>query len=152
MHRSYSLKSTALGLVIGASLLVALPLASCASDDDSSQRYRFEVLDQPVPVGAHTQLTLKFTDASTGQPVEGATITGSNLEMKHVHPPHKSSPPGGMTTTMEGDVKFIGSSGPGLYQLMADVSMAGKWELDISVNVPGETAPVRETVKFEAGR
>ena len=147
-----SLKPGALGLLIGACFLAALPLASCASAGESSQRYQFDVLDQPVPVGAHTELTIKLTDASTGQPVQGATITGAGLEMTHMHPPHKGSPPGGMTTTMEGDVKFVGSSGPGLYQLMADVSMQGKWKLDLSTNIPGEIKPVLETVKFEAGR
>ena len=152
MQLRHSLKTGALGLLIGASLLAALPLASCAGAGEGSQRYRFDVLDQPVPVGAHTELTVKLTDASTGQPVQGATIAGAGLEMTHMHPPHKASPPGGMTTTMEGDVKFVGSSGPGLYQLMSDVSMPGKWKLDLSANIPGETKPVRETVTFEAGR
>src|SRR5512134_2966130 len=92
------LKPGALGLFFGAFLLVAL--ASCAGAGEGSQRYRFDVLDQPVPVGAHTELTVKLTDASTGQPVQGATIAGAGLEMTHVHPPHKGSPPGGMTTTM----------------------------------------------------
>jgi hypothetical protein len=152
MKFRHSLKTGALGLWIGAFLLAALPLASCAGAGERSQGYRFDVLDQPVPVGAHTELTVKLTDASTGQPVQGATITGAGLEMTMTHPPHKGSPPGGMTTTMTGDVKFVRSSGPGLYQLMADVSMPGKWKLDLSANVPGETKPVRETVNFEAGR
>ena len=136
MQLRHSLKTGALGLLIGASLLAALPLASCAGAGEGSQRYRFDVLDQPVPVGAHTELTVKLTDASTGQPVQGATIAGAGLEMTHVHPPHKG----------------VGSSGPGLYQLMSDVSMPGKWKLDLSANIPGETKPVGETVTFEAGR
>ena len=152
MQVRHSLKTGALGRLIGASLLVALPLASCAGAGENSQGYRFDVLDQPVPAGAHTELTVKLTDAATGQPVQGATITGGGLEMTHPHYAHKGASPGAATTTMSGDVKFLGSSGPGLYQLMADVSMAGKWKLDISANIPGETKPVRETVKFEAGR
>lgn len=152
MQIRHSLKLGALALFLSASLLAALPLASCAGAGESSQRYRFDVLDQPVPAGAHTELTIKLTDASTGQPVQGATITGAGLEMTHPHPPHKGTLPGGMATTMTGEVKFIGSSGPGLYQLMADVSMPGKWKLDLSANVPGETTPVHDTVKFEAGR
>jgi len=155
IHRSthmqvrHSLKPGALGRLIGASLLAALPLASCAGTGESSQGYRFDILDQPVPAGAHTELTVKLTDASTGQPVQGATITGGGLEMTHAQQPYKGSP---TTRTMSGDVKFVGSSGPGLYQLMAEVSMPGTWKLDISANIPGETKPVRETVKFEAGR
>lgn len=152
MQIRHSLKLRALALSLSASLFAALPLASYAGAGESSQRYRFDVLDQPVPVGAHTELTIKLTDASTGQAVQGATITGAGLEMTHPHPPHKGTLPGGMATTMTGEVKFIGSSGPGLYQLMADVSMPGKWKLDVSANVPGETTPVHDTVKFEAGR
>jgi hypothetical protein len=152
MQLPYLLKPGALGLLFGAFLLATSLLASSASAAETSQGYRFDVLDQPVPVGAHTELTIKITDASTGQPIQGATITGGGLEMTHVHPPHKGSPPGGMTTRMGGDVKFVGSSGPGLYQLMADVSMPGKWQLNISAKIPGETKPVQETVKFDAGR
>ena len=53
---------------------------------------------------------------------------------------------------MAGEVKFLGSSGPGQYRFMANVSMPGKWELDISADVPGEAEPIADTVKFEAGR
>ena len=152
MVLSPSAKSRALRFLVGASLLVALPVASCAGAGDSSRGYRLEVLDQPVAVGAHTKLTVKLTDASTGQLVQGATITGAGLEMAHVRAAHKGTPSGMTTTTMIGDVKFLGSSGPGLYQLMADVSMPGKWKLDLSANIPGETNPVVNTVKFQAGR
>jgi len=151
MQIGHSWKPGALGLLFGASLLAALPLASCAGAGESSQGYRLDVLDQPVPTGAHTGLTVKLTNVSTGQPVQGATITGAGLEMTHPHFAHKGAPTS-VTTTMNGDVKFVGSSAPGLYQLMADVSMPGKWELDISANIPGEAEPVRETVKFDAGR
>jgi YtkA-like protein len=150
MQSHHWLKPGALGLLFGAFLLAAL--ASCAGAGESQQRYRFDVLDQPVPVGAHRELTVKITDASTGQPVQGATLTGfGDIEMAHMRLQHKGSPTGGMTT-MSGDVKFIGSSGPGLYQLMADVSMPGKWKLDLSANIPGETKPIVNTVKFQAGR
>jgi hypothetical protein len=143
------LKPGALGLFFGAFLLVAL--ASCAGAGERSQRYRFDVLDQPVPVGAHTELTVKLIDASTGQPVQGATIAGSSLKMTHLRRSAKGPSPGRMMTAVSGDVSFMGSPGPGLYQLMADVSMPGKWKLDLSANVPGETEPVIDTVKFEAG-
>ena len=152
MQIRHSWKPGALGLLFGASLLAALPLASCAGAGESSQGYRFDVLDQPVPTGAHTGLTVKLTNVSTGQPVQGATITGAGLEMTHPHYAHKGVSPGAVTTTMSGEVKFVGSSGPGLYQMMADVSMPGTWKLDISATIPGETELVRETVKFDAGR
>jgi hypothetical protein len=61
MQIRHSLKPGALSLLFGASLL--LPLASCAGAGESSQRYQFDVLNQPVPAGAHTELTVKLTDA-----------------------------------------------------------------------------------------
>ena len=69
-----------------------------------------------------------------------------------MHPPHKGTLPGGMTTEMGGEVKFLNSPAPGLYRLMADVSMPGKWRLDLSATVPGEPEPVSGTVVFGAGR
>ena len=141
------------GLLLAASLLGAMPLASCTGAGESSQRYRFDVLNQPVPVGAHTELTIKLTDTTSGQPVQGATISSAGLEMTHKHPSHKGSlPPGWMTTTVSGDVTFIGSFGPGLYQVMADISTPGTWKLDLSANVPGEMKPIREIIKIEARR
>jgi hypothetical protein len=128
MQIRHSLKLGALALFFGASLLAALPLASYAGAGESSQRYRFDVLDQPVPVGAHTELTIKLTDASTGQAVQGATITGAGLEMTHPHPPHKGTLPGGMTTTMTGEVKFVGSSGPGSLSVDGRCLHAGELE------------------------
>jgi hypothetical protein len=145
-------KRRALRPVIGALAVAAAFMASVAFAADRSQDYRFDIVDQPVPVGAHTEITVKLSRVPEGQPVADAKIIRSRLEMTMMHPPHKGSPPGGMTTEMGGEVRFLDSPAPGLYRLMADVSMPGKWTLDLSATVPDEPEPVSGTVKFDAGR
>lgn len=137
----------ALGMIAAA--LISFSSAACAAD--RSQDYRFEVVDQPVAVSAHSEFDVKLTKTSTGQPVENAKITRSHLEMTMTHPPHKSAIPGPMTTEMGGEVKLLGTPSPGLYRLMGDVSMPGTWKLDLAATVPGEAQPVEGTATFEAG-
>lgn len=151
MRHTTSLNTTALALLFSAFLL-GLSSTSCTSSAERSRDYRFEVLNQPVTVGAHSELIVGLTRVSDAQPIDNANVTIRRLEMTHTRPAHKSLPPGGATTTMAGEVKFLGSSGPGQYRFMANVSMPGKWELDISADVPGEAEPIADTVKFEAGR
>lgn len=136
----------ALGMIAAA--LISLSSAACAADQ--SQGYRFEVVDQPVAVSAHSEFDVRLTKTSTGQPVEDAKITRSRLEMTMPHQAHKGPMP--MTTTMGGEVKLLGTPSPGLYRLMGDVSMPGTWKLDIVATVPGEAQPVEGTATFKAGQ
>lgn len=138
-----------LGVLFSSFLLAAL--ASCAGDRESTQRYQVDVLGQPVPVGAPTEFTVKLADASTGRPVQGAKITSARVEMTHPHFAHEGSGAGAMKTTMgRGDAQFVGSAGPGLYRLMADVSMPGTLKVDLSANIPGKRQLIQETVELEA--
>lgn len=139
-------KITAFSLVTLVSLL-----AACASA--KSPDYRFEVVDQPVAVGAHSEFDVRLTEVSTGQPVSDAMISNIALEMTHYRlPTGKGTPPGGVRVPMAGEVKFIGPDGPGLYRFMGDVSMPGTWKLTVSAHVPGESEPIEGTATFEAGR
>lgn len=138
----------ALGLIAAA--LISFSAAAHAAAQ--SREYRFEVVDQPVAVSAHSEFNVKLTKTSTGQPVENATITRSRLEMTMTHPPHKSPTPGPMTTKMGGEVKLLGSPSPGLYRLMGDVSMPGTWKLDVVATIPGETQPIEGTATFIASQ
>lgn len=138
---------------INAFALVALVslVAACASTE--APDYRFEVVDQPVAVGAHSEFDVRLTEVSTGQPVSNATISTSALEMTHYRPATgKGTPPGGVRVPMTGEVKFLGPAGPGLYRFMGDVSMPGTWQLTVSANVPGKSEAVDGTARFEAGR
>jgi hypothetical protein len=151
MLHTRSSRPIALALFVSA-FLFGLSTTSCTSTAERSREYRFEVLNQPVEVVAHSELIIQLTRVADAQPIGNANVTIRRLEMTHMRPPHKTLAPGGTTTTMTGEVKLLGSSGPGQYRFMADVSMAGKWELEISADVPGEAEPVVDTVKFEAGR
>ena len=133
-----------------AAVLISVSTAACAAD--RAKDYRFEVVDQPVAVGAHTEFNVKLTNTSTGQPVENATISRGRIEMTMTHPPHKGSPPGGMTTEMGGELKVLGAQSPGLYRLMGDVAMPGTWKLDLSANIPGEPEAIDGTATFKAGQ
>ncbi len=138
----------ALGIIAAA--LITFSSAACAAHQ--SEDYRFEVVDQPVPVSAHSEFDVKLTKTSTGQLVENATVSGGRLEMTMEHPPHKSATPGTMSTKMGGEVKVLGSPAPGLYRMMGDVSMPGTWKLDLSANIPGEPKEIEGTTKFKAGK
>lgn len=129
-----------------------LSFSSAAHAADRSGDYRFEVVDQPVAASSHGEFDVKLTKTSTGQPVQNAKFTRSRLQMTMMHPPQKSSPPGGMTTMMGGEVKLLGSPSPGLYRLMGDVSMPGTWKLDLAATVPGEADPIEGTATFKVGQ
>ena len=68
--------------------LVSL-VAACASA--KSPDYRFEVVDQPVAVGAHSEFDVRLTKVSTGQPLSNVTISSSALEMTHYRPSAKGA-------------------------------------------------------------
>lgn len=150
MQRSFSSRHCpgrrALGMLAAA--LISFSSAACAAD--RSQDYRFEVVDQPVAVSAHSEFNVKLTKTATGQPVEDATITKSRLEMTMPHTAHKGSMP--MSTEMGGEVKPLGTPAPGLYRFMGDVSMPGTWNLQLSAKVPGEPEAIDGTATFKAGR
>jgi hypothetical protein len=131
--------------------MVALVSVIVACTSAKSPDYRFDVVDQPVAVGAHSEFDVRLTEVSTGRTVDKATIASSALEMTHYRPSTtKGMPPGGVMP-MTGDVKFLGPDGPGLYRFMGDVSMPGTWKLIVSANIPGESEPVDGTATFEAG-
>lgn len=129
--------------------LLAAAVISVSAAAHAADPYRLEVMDQPVAAGAHSEFDVKLTKASTGEPVENAKITRSQLEMTMMHPPHKGTPPGGMATKMSGEVKLLGTPAPGVYRLMGDVSMPGTWKLDLAATVPGEAKPVEGTTTFK---
>jgi hypothetical protein len=137
-----------------ASILVmglASTVVACASTGSHS-RYRFEVLDQPVPVSAHSTITVRVIDVSNGQPVDGATIPEAQLTMKM----SSTVPPGkGIwhpDRSHSEQIRFVGSPGVGEYRFLGDVSMQGTWRLVLTALVPGESSPVEGVARFTASR
>jgi hypothetical protein len=137
---------------IAAFPVVALVSLAAACASAKSPEYRFDVVDQPVAVGAHSEFDVRLAEVSTGQPVDNATISSSALEMTHYRPSAKGAPPAGRVPMSSGEVKFIGPDGPGLYRFMGDVSMPGTWRLTVSAHVPGKGETADGTATFEAGR
>jgi hypothetical protein len=143
-------RQTRRGITALAAAALVSVIAACASAE--SPDYRFDVVDQPVAVGSHSEFDVRLTKVSTGQAVDQATIASSTLEMTHYRPQTKATPPAAVRVPMSGEVKFLGPDSPGLYRFMGDVSMPGTWKLTVSANVPGESEPVDGTATFEAGR
>lgn len=125
-------------------------VSACASNE-SRGRYRFDVVNQPVPVAAYSTITVRLTDATTGRPVDGATISNASLTLRMPG----TTPPGKGTWLHEPHsekVRFVGSSGDGQYRLAGYVSMPGTWTLVLSASVPGGASPVEGSTRFVAAR
>lgn len=138
-----------LGII--AAVVLSTATVACATTDQP-RSYRFEVVDQPVAVGAHSEFDVKLTKASTGEPVANARFARADLEMTMPRLATKTPPIGGGMSRMGGETDFVGTPAPGLYRFRGDVSMSGTWRLDLAANVPGEPASIDATVTFKAGR
>lgn len=106
-----------LALLIGASALWA------GADD-----YRFEVVSTDHRVGSGVTIELRLTDLRTGEPVEGAVIYATRMDMA----------PDGMET-MTSPVTALPAEGPGTYLFSTDLTMAGdggsRWRPRCKVNL-----------------
>ena len=142
-------RGQALRGILAAGLLSMVTVA-CASNQ--SQDYRVEVINQPIAVGAHSQLDVKLTDASTGQPVTNATISRADLVMTMPRIGTKTPPVSGGKSKMGGETQFVGMQAPGLYRFRGDVSKSGTWTLDLTAKVAGDREPINERVTFKASR
>jgi len=133
-------------LLIGLSGVVA----GCAGSE-MGDRYRFDVVNQPVPIGAHSPITVRMFDTSTGRPVDGATISAVRLSkrMPNIVPSGKGIQP---TRSISDDARFVGPAGDGKYEFIGDVSRPGTWTLDLAASVPGEASKVAGSTKFLAVR
>lgn len=92
-----------LALLIGASALWA------GADD-----YRFEIVSTDHRVGSGVTIELRLTDLRTGQPVEGAVIYATRMDMA----------PDGMEM-MTSPVTALPTVVPGIYLFSTDLTMAG---------------------------
>jgi hypothetical protein len=125
-------------------------VAGCAGNA-AQDRYRFDVVNQPVPIGAHSPITVRMFDTSTGRPVDGATISAVRLSkrMPSTVPPGKGAR---LSRSLSDQARFVGPAGAGQYGLIGDVSMPGMWTLDLAASVPGEASSVAGSTKFVVAR
>jgi hypothetical protein len=131
--------------------VAGLSVGACTSTG-VEERYRFNVVNQPVATGANSPITVRITETSTETPVGGATFSDARLTMRM----QKKLPPGKQLWQSDRshseDVRYLGSVGTGQYRLLGDVSMPGTWTLHLKADVPGETSPVEGSTKFVAAQ
>jgi len=118
-------------------LTLAIALPSIAAPDD----YTFEPVAADVANGDSQEFAVRLIDKRSGEPVTGAVIFRTRLDMS----------PDGMGR-MESKVEPITASEaePGVYKFKADFTMAGRWLLTLEAKVQGEDATVPGQVVFTA--
>jgi hypothetical protein len=117
-----------LALLIGASALWA-----------GAGDYRFEVVSTDHRVGSGVTIELRLTDLRTGEPVEGAVIYATRMDMA----------PDGMEM-MTSPVTALPAEGPGTYLFSTDLTMAGGWRFSVAAKVQGEAETVKAELELRA--
>ena len=101
--------------------------------------YSFEPVNVDVRNGAASELGVRLVHKPSGNPVEGAVLFRTRLDMA----------PDGMAD-MLAQHAAMPSEEPGVYRFKADLTMAGGWAFRIMAKVPGETDTVQGVVIFQA--
>lgn len=139
-------KQIAAALLGVAASFVAVPAWAGADD------YAFEPMPQQAPAGrdqsdaagevktgAAQEIAVRLVRKAGGQPVAGAVIFQTRLDMA---PDNMAD----MTTK----IVAAPSAEPGVYRFKADFTMAGRWLLTLAAKVQGESETVKGTVIFTA--
>ena len=101
--------------------------------------YAFEPVKAEVKNGPGSELLVRLVHKPTGQPVQGALIVKSRLDM---------APDGMEAMTAKHAAEPSGE--PGVYRFKADLTMAGGWALKLMAKVQGEPESIEGTVVFKA--
>lgn len=117
-----------------AALLAAIPAALAGASD-----FAFEPVSPTVKAGAATLIAVRLIDTRSKQPVPGAVIFRTQLDMS----------PDDMAGMLASH-KPAPSDEPGVYRFTADLSMAGRWALSLQAKAPGESETIDGRVIFEA--
>ena len=115
-------------------LLISASAAWAGADD-----YRFELVSTDHRVGSGVTIELLLTDLRTGQPVEGAVIYATRMDMA----------PDGMAT-MTSPVAALPAEAPGTYRFSTDITMAGGWRFSVAAKVQGEPETVKAELELRA--
>lgn len=110
-------------------------ISAYAGADD----YRFELVSTDHRVGAGAVIDLLLTDLRTGQPVEGAVIYATRMDMA----------PDGMET-MTSPVTVLPADVPGRYRFATDITMAGGWRFSVAAKIQGEAETVTAELELQA--
>jgi hypothetical protein len=110
-------------------------ISAYAGADD----YRFVLVSTDHKVGAGAVIDLLLTDLRTGQPVEGAVIYATSMDMA----------PDGMET-MTSPVTVLPAHVPGRYRFATGITMAGGWRFSVAAKIQGEAKTVTAELELEA--
>lgn len=122
-------------LALTAAGAITLSAAAYAAAAD----YAFEPVSAEIKSGKGSEVAVRLVNKTTGEPVSGAVLFRTQLDMS----------PDGMGS-MLAEHKAMPTEEPGIYKFNADLSMAGGWALKIMAKVPGEADTVQGTVVFQA--
>lgn len=101
--------------------------------------YEFQAVAVDVKNGAGSEVAVRLIHKPTGQPVGGALLFRTRLDMS----------PDSMGE-MTAKHSALPAKEPGVYTFTADFTMAGGWALKLQAKVPGEADTVQGTVVFQA--
>jgi hypothetical protein len=101
--------------------------------------YEFQLVEPTVQAGPDKTITVRLINKTTGQPVPGAVIFATRLDMA----------PDGMQE-MATKIAPMPGGQPGTYKFKASLSMAGRWQLSLGAKVQGETGTVENKLVITA--
>ncbi len=101
--------------------------------------YEFQLVEPTVTVGPQAVITVRLLNKKTNKPVPDAVVFATRLDMA----------PDGMGE-MATKVTLVKTDEPGAYKFMANVSMAGRWQLSLGAKVQGETGTVETKLVIPA--
>lgn len=114
--------------------LLAFSLLSLAGCSKTAEPFEFLVTSSDVAMGA-SAVDVRLKKSADGAFIDDAVISATRLDMT----------PEGMHD-MTSDVTAQGAVAPGVYRFLGDFKMAGRWQLNLMAQVPGQIHPVRGSV------
>lgn len=125
--------AAAFAIALSTSFITAVQTRAGAKD------FEFQAVATEIKNGAGSDLAVRLIDKRSGQPVAGAIIFRTQLDMS----------PDSMGE-MLANHEAMPSSEPGVYRFKADLTMAGGWALKLQAKVPGEPETIAGSVVFKA--
>lgn len=123
-------------LIVFTGLLTLAILSACGKPVSP---YVFSASQSEVPLSATTMIDVRLVHQPSGKPIENAVVFETRFDMG----------PDSMDD-MTAPVTAQGSPAPGVYRFAIAPTMAGRWELKLSVKVQGEAETVVGSVVVTA--
>jgi predicted metal-binding membrane protein len=126
------------GIGVAAWGVLLFATAAQTGTDAAQSDYRFEPVEVQAAGPGKTTLAVRLVHVPDKSPIEGAVILDARTDMG----------PGGMPE-MTGKVTAFPSDQPALYRFLIETGMAGKWQLILTVRMPGESGTVRGIISYD---